>query len=78
MSKFCFVTKKKTLSGNKRSFSMNSSKKKFFPNLHKKRIWVKEKKKFIRLKVSAKGIKIIDKLGINKFLHIRGIKNGKK
>ncbi len=68
MSKFCFITKKKPLFGNKRSFSMNSSKKKFLPNLHSKRIWLKEKKKFIRVKITAKGMKIIDKLGINKFL----------
>ncbi len=68
MSRFCFVTKKRTLSGNKRSFSMNANKKKFLPNLHNKRFWIKEKKKFIKLRITAKGIKIIDKLGINKFL----------
>ncbi len=68
MSKFCFVTKKKPLFGVKRSYSMNSSKRKFLPNLHNHRFWIEKKKRFIKLKVTAKGIKIIDKLGIEKFL----------
>ncbi len=68
MSKFCFITRKKPLFGNKRSFSMNSSKKKFLPNLHNRRIWVKKKNKFIKFKISTKAIRIIDKLGIERFL----------
>ncbi len=68
MSKVCFITKKKPLFGNKRSFSMNSSRKKFLPNLHNHRIWVKKKKKFIKFKISAKAIRIIDKLGIDRFI----------
>ncbi len=68
MSRICFITKKKPLFGHRRSFAMNFSKRKFLPNLHNRRIWVKEKKKFIRLKISTKAIRIIDKIGINKFL----------
>ncbi len=68
MSRVCYITKKKPLFGNKRSFSMNFCKRKFLPNLHNRRIWIKEKKKFIRLKISTKAIRIIDKIGINKFL----------
>ncbi len=79
MSKFCFITKKKSLFGSKRSYSMNSSKRKFLPNLHNHRFWMKSKNKFIKLKVTPKGIKIIDKIGIEKFLNMnRYIKNGKK
>lgn len=40
---------------------------------------MKSKNKFIKLKVTPKGIKIIDKIGIEKFLNMnRYIKNGKK
>ncbi len=68
MSKICFITKKKPLFGAKRSYSMNSSKRKFLPNLHNHRFWIEKKKRFVKLKLTAKGIKIIDKLGIEKFL----------
>ncbi len=68
MSRICFVTKKKPLFGNRRSFSMNANRRKFLPNLHNHRIWVKSKKKFIKFKLSSKALRIIDKLGIEKFL----------
>jgi len=36
------------------------------PNLHKHRFWLESEKRFVRLKVSAKGMRIIDKFGIEK------------
>ncbi len=68
MSKFCFITKKKSLFGNKRSYSMNKSKRKFLPNLHNHRFWLPSKKKFIKLKLTCKAIRIINKIGIEKIL----------
>ncbi len=68
MSKFCFITKKKTIKGNKKSHAMNTTKRKFFPNLHYHRFWSINKKKFIRLKISSKAIRIIDIKGIDFFL----------
>ncbi len=68
MSKICFITGKKSLFGNKRSYAMNSSRRKFLPNLHYHRFWVNSKKKFVRVKLTTKAIRIIDKNGIDKYL----------
>ncbi len=68
MSKFCFITGKKTVFGNNRSYAMNATKRKFYPNVHNHRIWLSNKKKFIKIKISAKALRIIDKCGIDKFL----------
>ncbi|MCV2528446.1 MAG: 50S ribosomal protein L28 [Candidatus Lightella neohaematopini] len=68
MTKFCCVTSKKSITGNKRSHAMNITKRKFLPNLHYHRFWYSKEKRFIRLRVTAKGMKIIDKNGIEKFL----------
>ncbi|SBT81950.1 50S ribosomal protein L28 [secondary endosymbiont of Trabutina mannipara] len=68
MSRVCQVTGKITMNGNNRSHAMNATKRRFFPNLHYHRFWVDSKKIFITLRVSTKGIRIIDKKGIEKVL----------
>ncbi|WP_367670757.1 50S ribosomal protein L28 [Sodalis-like secondary symbiont of Drepanosiphum platanoidis] len=68
MSRICQITKKKTLVGNNRSHAMNATKRKFFPNLHNHKFWISSKKKYISLKVSTKGIRMIDKKGIEKII----------
>ena len=73
MSKKCFVTKKRVMYGNNVSHSNRKTRRRFSPNIHKLRFWVPEKRVFIKLNVSAKGLRIINKLGIDKVL-----KNGKK
>jgi large subunit ribosomal protein L28 len=37
----------------------------FLPNVHDHRFWVESEKRFIKLRVSAKGMRIIDKKGID-------------
>ncbi|SNC58532.1 50S ribosomal protein L28 [Sodalis endosymbiont of Henestaris halophilus] len=68
MSKICQVTGKRPVSGNNRSHAMNATKRRFLPNLHYHRFWVDRDKRFITLRVSAKGMRIIDKLGIEAVL----------
>ena len=68
MSKVCQVTGKKPLSGNNVSHAKNRSKRTFQPNIHKHKFWVESEKRFVRLNVSAKGMRIIDKKGIEKVL----------
>ena len=68
MSKVCQVTGKKPLSGNKVSHAKNRSRSTFQPNIHKHKFWVESEKRFVRLNVSAKGMRIIDKKGIEKVL----------
>lgn len=64
LAKVCFVTGKKTMSGNRVSRANNKTRRRFEPNLQWKRIWVPEKGGFIRVRVSARGLRTITKLGI--------------
>ena len=56
------------MSGNNVSHAMNKTRRRFAPNLHSHRFWVESENRFVRLKVSTKGMRIIDKLGIEKVL----------
>ncbi|VFP83335.1 50S ribosomal protein L28 [Candidatus Erwinia haradaeae] len=64
MSRICQVTGKRPITGNNRSHAMNATKRRFLPNLHSHRFWVASEKRFIKLRLSAQGIRIIDKNGI--------------
>ncbi|CAA2929464.1 50S ribosomal protein L28 [Arsenophonus endosymbiont of Bemisia tabaci] len=68
MSRVCQVTGKCPMSGNKRSHAMNATKRRFLPNLHSHRFWIESEKRFVKLRVSAKGMRIIDKQGIDAVL----------
>ena len=41
-----------------------TGKRRFLPNLHTHRFWVESEKRFVSLRVSAKGMRIIDKRGV--------------
>ncbi|MCH9644703.1 MAG: 50S ribosomal protein L28 [Gammaproteobacteria bacterium] len=73
MTKACEVTGKRPVTGNNVSHAKNKTKRRFLPNLHKRRIWLPREKRYITMKVSAKGLRTIDKLGIEKVLEM--IKN---
>ncbi|AEI74718.1 50S ribosomal protein L28 [Candidatus Moranella endobia] len=64
MSRVCQVTGKQPVSGNNRSHAMNATKRRFLPNLHYHRFWMAREKRFIKLRVSTKGMRVIDKKGI--------------
>ena len=61
MSRVCQVTGKRPVTGNNRS-------RRFLPNLHSHRFWVESEKRFVTLRVSAKGMRVIDKKGIDTVL----------
>lgn len=77
MSRICQVTGKRPMHGNRRSRAMNASKRWFSPNMHYHRFWIGSQKRFCLLKVSAKGMRIIDKLGIDYVLSNSFSKNKK-
>ena len=54
------------MSGNNVSHAHNKTRRRFLPNLHTQRFWLESEQRFIKLKVSHKGLRIIDKLGIEK------------
>jgi|TARA_B110000438_G_scaffold69036_1_gene69276 large subunit ribosomal protein L28 len=68
MSKICQVTGKRPMSGNNVSHAHNKTRRRFLPNLQNKRFWLEKENRFIRLKVSSKGLRIIDKHGLEKVL----------
>jgi len=68
MSRVCQVTGKRPISGNKVSHANNKTRRRFLPNIKLHRFWVEEENRFITLKLTAKGMRIIDKLGIKAVL----------
>lgn len=68
MSQVCQVTGRRPMSGHNRSHAMNATKRRFLPNLHSHRFWIESEKRFVKLRVSAKGMRIIDKKGIDDVL----------
>ena len=66
MSRVCQVTGKRPASGNNVSHAHNKTRRRFLPNLHPHRFWVESENRWVRLRVSAKGLRIIDKHGIEK------------
>ncbi|MDO6682038.1 MULTISPECIES: 50S ribosomal protein L28 [Oceanospirillaceae] len=68
MSKVCQVTGKGPVSGNNVSHSNTKTKRRFLPNLQYHRFWVESESRFVRLRVSTKGMRIIDKKGIDPVL----------
>lgn len=70
MSKVCQVTGKGPLVGNNVSHANNKTKRRFVPNLQEHRYWLESQKRFVKLRVSTKGMRIIDKLGLEKVLEM--------
>ena len=68
MSRVCQVTGKRPAVGNHRSHAKNAAKRRFLPNLKYHRVWVESESRFVRLRVTTKGMRIIDKLGIDAVL----------
>jgi large subunit ribosomal protein L28 len=54
------------MSGNNVSHANNKTRRRFLPNLHTQRFWVESENRFVRLRVSRKGLRIIDRDGIEK------------
>ncbi|MDZ7783391.1 MAG: 50S ribosomal protein L28 [Halioglobus sp.] len=68
MSRVCQVTGKRPVTGNNVSHANNRTRRRFLPNLHRHRFWVDSQKRFVTLRVSSKGMRIIDKRGIEQVL----------
>jgi large subunit ribosomal protein L28 len=68
MSRVCQITGKRPMVGNNVSHAKNRTKRRFEPNLHTHRFWVESEKRFVKLRVSGKGMRIIDKHGIDQVL----------
>ncbi len=65
MARICQVTGKRPMSGNNVSHAKNRTRRRFLPNLHSHRFWVESEQRFVRLRLTSKGMRIIDKKGID-------------
>lgn len=65
MSRVCEITGKRPLVGNNVSHANNKTKTRSKPNLQVHRFYVPTLKRWVKLKVSAHGLRIINKRGID-------------
>ena len=68
MSRVCQVTGKRPMAGNNVSHAKNRTRRRFLPNLHFHRFWVASEDRWVKLRLTAKGLRIIDKKGIDAVL----------
>lgn len=74
MARKCPITGKGPMVGNNVSHANNKTKRRYLPNLQYKRFWVESAQRFVRLRVSTRGIRIIDKHGIEAVLQDLALK----
>ncbi|MDE7407719.1 MAG: 50S ribosomal protein L28 [Muribaculaceae bacterium] len=80
MSKICQITGKTAMSGNNVSHSKRRTKRQFNVNLFTKKFFWAEQQVWITLTVSARGLRTINKLGLNAAMlqaEEKGYLNGK-
>lgn len=65
MSRVCQITGKRAMVGNTVSHSKRRIKRRFNVNLFKKKFYLPEEDRWITLTVSAAGIRIINRIGVN-------------
>ena len=65
MSKVCQITGKKAQIGNNVSHSKHRTKKRFDVNLFSKKFYYVEEDCWIQLKISASGLRMINKVGLD-------------
>ncbi|WP_432095102.1 50S ribosomal protein L28 [Streptomyces sp. bgisy100] len=66
MSAHCQLTGRRPGFGNHVSHSHRRTRRRFDPNIQRKRYWLPSEGRHVRLTLSAKGIKAVDTLGIEK------------
>ena len=65
MSRVCQITGKKAITGNNVSHSKRRTKRKFNVNVHTRKFFWVEHNQWIRLTVSAAGLRIINRIGLD-------------
>lgn len=75
MSRICQITGKRAMVGNNVSHANNKTKRRFEINLLEKKFYLPETEENITLKISAHGLRIINKVGIEEAVE-RAKRNG--
>ena len=66
MSRVCQITGKRPMTGNTVSHANNRRRRRFLPNLHVQRFWLESERRFVSLRISTRGLRTIEKNGIEK------------
>ncbi|MEU6408098.1 50S ribosomal protein L28 [Microbispora sp. NPDC046933] len=66
MSAHCQLTGVKPIFGNNVSHSHRRTRRRWNPNIQHRRYWLPSENRFVRLTLSARAIKTIDRIGIEK------------
>ena len=74
MSKICQITGKKAQIGNNVSHSKHRTKRSFDVNLFSKKFYYVEEACWIQLKISAAGLRMINKVGLDRLITMAGKK----
>ena len=64
MSRVCQITGKRPATGNTVSHANNRRRRRFLPNLHVQRFWLESEKRWITLKLTTRGLRTIERRGI--------------
>ena len=64
MSRVCQVTGKRPVTGNTVSHANNRRRRRFLPNLHVQRFWLESEKRWSTLKLTTRGLRTIERRGI--------------
>ncbi|MCA9791803.1 MAG: 50S ribosomal protein L28 [Candidatus Eremiobacteraeota bacterium] len=73
MARVCELTGKRPGSGNKVSHSQRKTRRRWLPNLITQRFWLESEKRWIKLRISARALKTIKKLGLEKAMKKYGL-----
>jgi large subunit ribosomal protein L28 len=65
MSRVCEITGKRPAVGNRVSHANNKKRRRFLPNLRTQRFWLEEEKRWVSLRLSTRGLRTIEKNGID-------------
>lgn len=68
MARVCQVTGKAPMVGHTVSHANNKTKRRFMPNLQYRRFWVESENRWVRLRLTAAGLRMVDKVGIDAVL----------
>lgn len=65
MSRVCDITGKRPATGNRVSHANNRKRRRFLPNLHTQRFWLEGERRWVTLRVSTRGLRTIEKKGVD-------------
>ena len=75
MSRICHITGKRSMLWNNVSHANNKTNRRFEINLLEKKFYLPEQEKSVTLKVTAHGLRIINRIGIEEAI-VRATRNG--